>query len=127
MADYREISQEYAKQGINAAFLLNGGAAVALLSQTAALREQGLAGAIGAGMKWWAVGTALAALTWVIAFLSTRYVDKSEQESASKNQYLRISDRYMIAGILAVLGSIGVFGIGCWHLAGALAGAIVNV
>jgi hypothetical protein len=46
VADYREISQEYAKQGINAAFLLNGGAAVALLSQTAALREQGLSGAI---------------------------------------------------------------------------------
>lgn len=37
MADYREISQEYARGGIKAALFVNGGAAVALLSQVAEL------------------------------------------------------------------------------------------
>lgn len=117
MADYREISQEYARQGINAAFLLNGGAAVALLSQAAALRDQGLAGAISCGLLTWAAGTAIAALTWVLAFLSSRFVDKSERETEAKERHIRTSDRYMTAGLVSVIASIALFAIGCIALA----------
>ena len=113
MADYREISQEYAKQGINAALLLNGGAAVALLSQAGQLKEHGLGGAISAGLLIWAFGSALAAATWVFGFLSTRYVDKSEREAGKRDRYLQISDRYMDIGTGMVLGSIALFAIGC--------------
>jgi energy-converting hydrogenase Eha subunit H len=124
VADYREISQEYAKQGINAAFLLNGGAAVALLSQTAALREQGLSGAISTGMLIWAAGTVVAAVTWVLAFLSTRYVDKSEREPMHTQSHLQRSDAFMAAGLIAVLASIVLFSVGCWVLAKSLTGAL---
>jgi len=114
MADYREISQEYAKQGINAAFLLNGGAAVAILTQASDLAEKGYASALVAGLLTWAIGTGIAAVTWILAFASTRYVDKSEREVGLEEAHLKTSDRYMLAGIVALLISIVLFGVGCW-------------
>lgn len=117
MADYREISQEYAKQGINAAFLLNGGAAVAILTQAGDLAEKGYAPALTTGLLLWAAGTSIAAVTWILAFLSTRYVDKSEREKADEEKHLKISDRYMLAGIVTLLISICLFGLGCWLVA----------
>ena len=121
MADYREISQEYAQQGIKGAFLLNGGAAVALLSQAADLKANGLASSVSGGLQIWALGTALAAATWVLAFLSTRYVDKSEREADKKGGHLRISDGLMLAGLITVGLSILFFLLGCIVLASAFA------
>ncbi len=112
MAGYREISQEYAKQGINAAFILNGGAALALLSQAADLKDQGLASSVTGGMQVWAVGTALAAATWIFGFISTRYVDKSEPEAGMMEAHLKTSDAYMFAGIVSLAASILFFLIG---------------
>lgn len=117
MADYREISQEYARQAINAAFILNGGAAVALLSQVSGLLEKGLSGGVRQALMIWALGTVLAALTWVFGFISTRYVDKSEREPGLEKQHLRTSDRWMLAGLIAVLVSIAVFALGCYRMA----------
>lgn len=121
MADYREISQEYAKQGINAAFLLNGGAAIGLLSQAAELIQRGMGRAVAPSMLIWSLGTALAAFTWILAFASTRYVDKSEREHNEKVPHLLRSDRLMNAAIIAVFGSIALFVAGCWKLAAAFA------
>ncbi len=115
MADYREISQEYARQGINAAFLLNGGAAVALLSQTADLIKLNLTAIVSHAMLIWAAGTILAALTWVIAFGATRYVDKSEREHSPA--HLATSDILMVIGLLLVISSLVVFAWGCVALA----------
>ena len=80
MADYREISQTYARGGINAMFTLNGGAAIALLTQVGELMKQGLADEVGDAMFYWACGAAIAAFTWMLAFISTRYVDKDLEE-----------------------------------------------
>lgn len=115
MADYREISQEYARQGINAAFLLNGGAAVALLSQTAELIKLNLTAIVSQAMLIWAAGTILAALTWVVAFASTRYVDKSEREHSPA--HLGTSDVLMVVGLILVISSLGMFAWGCVALA----------
>ncbi|MBP1859788.1 hypothetical protein [Rhizobium herbae] len=117
MADYREISQEYAKQAINAAFILNGGAAVAVLSQASGLLEKGLSTGVRQALMIWALGTILAALTWVFGFLSTRYVDKSERESALESKHLRTADLWMLAGLIAVLLAIVAFATGCYVLA----------
>ncbi|WP_296077779.1 hypothetical protein [uncultured Agrobacterium sp.] len=117
MADYREISQEYAKQGINAAFLLNGGAAVAMLTQAGDLAEKGYAPALTGGLLLWAAGTSIAAATWILAFISTRYVDKSEREKGLEKKHLATSDRFMMAGVVTLLISIGLFGSGCWLVA----------
>jgi hypothetical protein len=119
MADYREISQEYARGAINATILVNGGAAVALLSQAAELVKQGLAGNIKCAMVSWALGVFVGAATWIPAFLSTRFVDRSERaasEKARRNE-LNTSDRWLYVGTATVAGSLILFMIGCISLA----------
>lgn len=115
MADYREISQEYAKEAIKAAMLINGGAAVALLTQATALLDKRLADEAAGAMIWWALGLGLATLTWVLAFGSTRYVDKYEDEEHAP--HLETSNRLMFSGLVAILVSLACFGIGCVVLA----------
>ncbi|WP_275787723.1 hypothetical protein [Pararhizobium gei] len=113
MADYREISQGYAHQGINAAFLINGGAAIALLSQASDLREGGLGTVVATAMLIWAAGTLLASATWLLAFVSTRYVDKSEREEHLEEAHLARSNAYMMASVITVMVSLGLFAAGC--------------
>lgn len=115
MADYREISQGYAKEAIKAAMLINAGAAVALLTQATELLDRGLADEAASAMIWWASGLGLATLTWVLAFGSTRYVDKYEDEKHAP--HLTTSNRLMFSGIAAILVSLACFGIGCTVLA----------
>jgi hypothetical protein len=117
MADYREISQEYAQQGIRAAILINAGAAVALLSQAAELIKADMARQVATAMLCWAIGTLLAAVTWLLAFLSTRYVDKSEREPDCHRRHLRTSDRLMFAGLCAICLALIAFVGGCVSLA----------
>lgn len=113
MADYRDISQAYAQKGIQAAMILNGGAAIAVLSQVGALSLK----AVAWPMVIWAIGTLISALCWVFAFISTRYVDKSEREVGREYDNLKKSDRFMLAGILALLISLLMFIAGCVWLA----------
>lgn len=68
MADYREISQEYAQGGFKAVALLNGGAAVAILTQLSELKE--LAQPVLVASSFWAAGITLSALAWIAAFIS---------------------------------------------------------
>ncbi|MGC4407276.1 hypothetical protein ACQKP1_10435 [Allorhizobium sp. NPDC080224] len=103
MADYREISQAYAQSGINAGFILNGGAAVACLSQFADLYPLELLDKFTVGMLAWAGGVFLAALVWAIAFVSARYVDKADDES--NQQHIETSNKWMFAGLILVLMS----------------------
>ncbi len=122
MADYREISQEYAKEGIKAALLVNAGAAVALLTQIAPLLEMQVASQAAISMLMWCVGVFLAVLCWIFAFISTRYVDKSEVEG--NTDHLETSDRFMIFGMVAFLGSLTFFFFGCTIIACAFLGAV---
>ncbi len=117
MADYREISQEYAKGAIRAVILINGGAAVALLSQLGKLTELGYADDVALSMKVWAAGVAIGVLNWLFAFLSTRYVDKSEREAEHKEVHLSTSNTWMLAGQVAFVVSVGCFIWGCFSLA----------
>jgi hypothetical protein len=107
MADYREISQSYAQGGISAAILLNGGAAVACLSQFAALYPLGLLDRFTGGMIAWSAGVVLGALVWVMAFLSTRYVDKAEDER--NPSHINTSNKWMVVGLILVLLSYSCF------------------
>lgn len=117
MADYREISQEYAKGALNTATLINGGAAVALLSQIGTLATTNQMGGVRVALTWWAAGTSCSAAAWVFGFLSTRFVDKSERERDLEERHLKSSDRWMSAGVLAIAASIGAFIVGCVVLA----------
>jgi len=121
MADYREISQTYAKGAITAMFTLNGGAAIALLTQVGELMKQGLADEVGDAMFCWAFGVAIAALTWVFAFISTRYVDKDVEEPG--NDHIFWSNVFMFLGIGVVLLSLGLFLAGAYVLSNSLTNA----
>ncbi|WP_278371323.1 hypothetical protein, partial [Thalassospira xiamenensis] len=117
MADYREISQIYAKSAINGVILVNGGGATALLTQASKFLELGTAQTVVWPLLIWTIGICLGVLTWVVAFISARYVDKSERESGLESKNLRLSDRYMSFGIILVLCSLGCFFIGALVLA----------
>ena len=118
MADYREISQTYAKGAINTAMIVNAGAAVALLSQLGELMDNGLIGVVRPAMEVWTFGIAAAAFAWVAGFTSTRYVDRSEREPKKLTDHLRMANALMFAGMLLVAMSIGCFLYGCGHIAG---------
>ena len=106
MADYREISQTYAKSAITA-----------LLTQASKFLELGAAQTVVWPLLIWTVGICLGTLTWVVTFISTRYVDKSERENGIESKYLGFSDYYMYFGIILVLCSLGCFFIGALVLA----------
>lgn len=117
MADSREISQVYAHGAIKGCILLNGGAAVALLSQAAEIIDLNRAGAVTAPLVIWAIGTLLGAATWLLAFLSTRYLDKSESEAPMRSEHLKTSNNFMYAGIGTVILSLTLFLMGSPSLA----------
>lgn len=113
MADYREISQQYAQGGIKAVILLNGGAAVAILTQLSQLSA--LSGPILWAMCFWAAGTASGAFAWMMGFGSTRYVDKHYDEGIRK--HIDTANRFQTAGLAAVFIALVLFLIGCLVLA----------
>ncbi len=109
MADHREISQAYAQGAIKGAVLINGAAAVAILSQVSNLAS------IRFEVTWallsWAAGVFFGALTWLLAFNATRFVDKYEREK--NDGHLKTSDRYLAAGQITVALSLLAFLKGC--------------
>lgn len=114
MADYRELSQEYAHGGIKAIIVVNGGAAAALLTQLSDLGA--LAGAVLWAMIFWAVGVTLGTLCWFVGFLSNRYVDKHERNEPG-GDHLRTSNVLMQAGMTMGLIAIALFLVGSIILA----------
>ena len=116
MADYREISPQYAQGGIKACILLNAGAAIAILNQAVDLTQRGLAAEVRWAMILWVVGIVSAALVWVAGFLSARFVDKSVDEK--RPDHLRFSNAFMSIGLGLILLSLLLFALGCWSLAG---------
>jgi hypothetical protein len=119
MADYREISQDYAQGAIKATFTLNGGASIAILSQVSKLTGSISSVLLGVVLLLWCFGVALSATTWGLGFYSTRYVDKSERESNVADN-LDISNKYMAWSLRCIFASITVFLIGAIILAFAL-------
>lgn len=117
MADYREISQQYAQGGIKAAILLNGGAAVAVLSQAAELSGKGISLAVTEALLSWSYGTMIAASTWILAFLSTRFYDKAIWEIERSRRYTCTSNFFMALGIVFITISLLLFSCGARQLA----------
>lgn len=129
MADYREISQQYAQGAIKAGLVLNGGAAIALLSQAGELVGAGIADDVSWAMLWWVAGTFSAAWSWMFGFSSTRLVDKSEREAEYEQAHLWWSDLFMNIGVTTVAISLICYiagaGILAWSMAD-ISGQISN-
>ena len=116
MADYREISQQYAQGGLRALAVANGGAAIAVLSQLGQLQQLDLAASTGNALIAWVVGISLALTCWLISFLSTRHVDRSEEPSRDNEKERKISNYFMYFGMILFLGSLACFAYGCISL-----------
>lgn len=113
MADYREISQQYAQGGIKAVVLLNAGAAVAVLSQLSQLSF--LAHPILWAMVFWSLGMTVGAFAWMMAFGSTRYVDKHYDEKLAS--HIDTANRFQTTGLACVFVSLVLFLTGAVYLA----------
>jgi hypothetical protein len=115
VADYREISQEYAKGGIRAAILLNSGASIAVLSQLSALAGLGLRCSVATAMLCWVFGNVAGLVAWAMAFSSTRSVDRSIQAGEPKaggTPELNRANRYQLLGECAFGASVLLFLLG---------------
>ncbi|MFK4823746.1 hypothetical protein ACI0FM_02945 [Paenochrobactrum sp. BZR 588] len=112
MADYREISQSYARAAVNTSVILNGGAAIALMNQMSSLIGSGFGPIIFWPITLWAAGAFLAGITYPVAFLSSRYVDKSEREPSKEAAHIKIADKLMLAGLISNVLSFLLFAAG---------------
>ncbi|WP_323781566.1 hypothetical protein [Leisingera sp.] len=112
--DFRAISQDYAQGAIRASILINGGAAVALLSQLTNLSTALPKWAVGWAMVAFVAGVSAGALTWLFGFLSTRHVDRTLR--GQDLDYSR-ANAWMVAAEVGVLVAVLLFLIGCLLLA----------
>ena len=104
MADYREISQHYAQGAIKAIILVNGGSAIAVISQLKELSNLLSRCAIGLSLILFVAGVAVGVVCWIVAFISTRYVDRAVR---GEDPDYSIANQWMFCGqVLAVLGVV---------------------
>lgn len=113
MADFREISQSYAHGAIKAMILVNSGALVACLTQLETLTNYVGARGVGYSVLLWTCGVFLGALSWILGFLSTRFVDIADR---GQHGAIRISNRYMFSALAAIVLSLLLFVIGSFTL-----------
>ncbi|WP_137702955.1 hypothetical protein [Marimonas lutisalis] len=106
MADYREISQEYAQGAIKASVLLNSGAIVICLSQLDEMIQHVGRWSFACAILLYVFGTLFGAVTWVLAFLSTRHVDR--KQLGQEETYER-ADQYMFGGFFSIVVSLLMF------------------
>lgn len=115
--EFDGYSQTFAQGGINAAFLLNGGASIAVLALLPALKEMGLMAPAGHALFVWALGISGAALVWILAFASTRFVSRALQANFEEELQLKISDYTLYFAIFLWFASVTLFVIGVAKLA----------
>ncbi|MFG6082089.1 hypothetical protein ACEUZ9_002730 [Paracoccus litorisediminis] len=99
--DYRIITQEYAKGAINASILINGGAAVAVLSQMANLLPMISSCSLAIAVLFFAFGVLSGLCAWTVGFLSTRYADRTLRKQEPD---FALSDRYLVLGLICIVG-----------------------
>lgn len=119
MTDYREYAQQYAQGGIKAVVILNGGAAVALLTQLGGLSA--LAKPVLVSMSFRSGGLVCGALTWLLAFAATRNFDEWHQtlsHDATRADGYRVNgNSFQLWATITALLSLGLFVTGCLCLA----------
>ena len=115
MADYREISQQYAQGAIKAVILVNGGAAVAVLSQVSTLLRLLDHQLVACALFVFLIGVSFGLATWLFGFLSTRYVDIAERSEIPNywvaDCFQALGSLFLILGIFCFLGGGSVLAI----------------
>ncbi|WP_236640802.1 hypothetical protein, partial [Sulfitobacter sp. HI0023] len=104
---YRDISQQYAQGAIKAIILVNGGAAVAVLSQVSPTHSDFSTKSVGYALVAFVFGVAIGCTCWLVGFLSTRYVDRTlrgdEPNYDKANFWMHVGELLIISGVAAFL------------------------
>lgn len=109
MSDPRTMAQEYGREGIRALMIINGGAAVGLLSQASELINMQLGDDVASALLAWATGLVLAVVCWLFGFLSLRHLDRSTENEATHSNEITLSNRYLFSGQIAFVLSLAAF------------------
>ena len=81
------------------------------------MAHAGIADSATSAMIVWAFGVFAAAGAWLVAFMSTRYVDKSEREENKTEAHLKTADIFMYVGLGLIAVSLICFLVGSISLA----------
>lgn len=102
--DYREISQHYAQGAIKAIILVNGGAAVAVLSQMKDLSTLLPLWSIGLSLILFVLGVAVGSGCWIVGFAATRYADRAvlgqDPDYSIANKWMHFGEALTVIGVL---------------------------
>ena len=102
--DFREISQQYAQGAIKAIILVNGGSAVAVLSQMTDLSTLLPLWSIGLSLVLFVLGVAVGSVCWIVGFVATRYVDRAvlgqDPDYTVANRWMHIGEALTVLGVL---------------------------
>ena len=71
MADYRDITQEYAKGAIKTVILISAGSIIAILNQLPEISKLASLWSLKLAMTAWVFGIVFGVLSWILAFKST--------------------------------------------------------
>jgi uncharacterized membrane protein len=102
--DYREISQQYAQGAIKAIILVNGGSAVAVLSQMKDLSTLLPLWSIGLSLILFVLGVAVGSGCWIVGFIAARYVDLANlgqvPDYTISNRWMHFGEALTVLGVL---------------------------
>ncbi len=105
--DYREISQQYAQGAIKAIILVNGGSAVAVLSQLKDLSNLLPLWSIGVSLILFVFGVAVGSGCWIVGFIATRYVDRAilgqDPDYTIANRWMYFGEALTLLGVILFL------------------------
>ena len=113
-ANYREISQQYAQGAIRAVILINGAAAVALLSQLTPLLKILPERSLGLALVAFVFGVALGVSAWMCGFYNARFVDLKLRGQVKDYS---VANRWQHVGVACLLLGLLSFLFGCLSLA----------
>lgn len=120
MADYREITQEYAKGAIKAVMLLNAGAALAILSQFSSIVTVSNSDAVKCAMIAWIVGILFGFFTWVGGYVATiefgNYYQSREGEGPTNETAFKKGNFYTRTTTVLLFISLLLFVAGCLEI-----------
>ncbi len=119
MADYREITQEYAKGAIKTVILINAGSIVAILNQLPEISKLTSLWSLKLAMSAWIFGILFGVLSWILAFKSTIEFgnfyesNQSPKQNDQANIFHDTGNQFTAYAVNSIFLSLFVFVVGC--------------
>ncbi len=111
MADYRDITQEYAKGAMKTVVLINAGGVIATLNQFAEITKFASTGSLKCAMTMWIFGIAFGVFSWVAGYAST--VGFGNYQETNKDSFHKDGNFYAKIAAITIGLSLFAFIAGC--------------